>query len=703
MPKDVLFATVQMQTTNKQKFSKTINLNENDIDLQFFPESGELVQGLQSKVGFKAINSKGKGQIVHGEIVDEQDSVVASFNSNLLGMGSFVLPRADSLKGYFARLNGSPDEKQILLYALPKVATIGNLLNVRKRDGEILCSAYSNYLDNDSIYLRISSRGINYYNLKVGLKNNAFTLKLGEDKIPAGIVSFKMMDELERPLAERLFFNDWRKDLINIDISSNKSTFEKRELSSLAFKTTDSKGNAVHANLSLLVINKKQKGEIQNTRQNILSYFLLDSDLKGEIENPGYYFSSDSIKCNDLDALMLTQGWRKYNYSKSINKINYLPERKLSVSGYVSSLFAKEKRKKVNLTMMTFGENKIVSSQLTDSLGRFKFNLDDEYGQRMNILLQTSKKHGKNKNFNIFLNKNKSLPVFFSQARTIDDVEEPIIKYVEKEKERKKIDDAFPLQAGNIQIEEVTVNAYELTPNRKKVMEKFGKPSEVIEGKEILEKEQKWSYGLYSVLLFNYGNKVEITPDSADYLVARVLNSEPTLLVIDGIPVKSYEYEFVPNIPTSTVRSFEIIEYADNFIDLYMDAYPFEDVITAPTVGNVIAIYTYSGKGIYGVIEPIGIKQASVPVFSAPREFYCPKYETDLSKASYKPDLRALVYWNPELLTDSLGYASASFYNADNVGEMMVVVEAIAMDGQIGYKEFEYKVEGSEKEIILDY
>ena len=34
-----------------------------------------------------------------------------------------------------------------------------------------------------------------------------------------------------------------------------------------------------------------------------------------------------------------------------------------------------------------------------------------------------------------------------------------------------------------------------------------------------------------------------------------------------------------------------------------------------------------------------------------------------------------------------------AFYNADKLGEMMVVVEAISLDGRIGYQEYTYEVE----------
>jgi len=48
-----------------------------------------------------------------------------------------------------------------------------------------------------------------------------------------------------------------------------------------------------------------------------------------------------------------------------------------------------------------------------------------------------------------------------------------------------------------------------------------------------------------------------------------------------------------------------------------------------------------------GVFKPEGIIKAAVPVFSAPREFYTPKYANLQPGDWYKPDLRALIDWEP--------------------------------------------------------
>jgi hypothetical protein len=196
--------------------------------------------------------------------------------------------------------------------------------------------------------------------------------------------------------------------------------------------------------------------------------------------------------------------------------------------------------------------------------------------------------------------------------------------------------------------------------------------------------------------MFNFPEQVFIYRGGDGNLYARLHNSEVTLVVIDGIPVKHYDYGLIPGIATSEVKSFELIEYAKNFRSLFCDVVPQACGINAPTEGNVIAIYTYAGKGLGGVRPSVGLKQMSVPVFSPTREFYAPKYDVLKQEDWLKPDLRNLVHWAPNIRTDSVGKSTVSFYNSDNTGRIQVVVEAISETGEIGYQELYFDVNKKE-------
>ena len=693
IPDECQFVTLQMQTKNLCSYSKTIALNEDRLDLQFFPESGELVNGLQSKVGFKAVDYNGKGKHVEGEIINGKGEVLSLFKSNQLGMGSFILTNVDKNTTYSARLKSQSVGRISSIYPLPEVALQGNVLSVVKNGNEILFTASSNYLRNDSIYIRASCRGLVYDDIKGQLQEGVLRFSLPADNLPEGIIAFSLMDNLRHPVAERLYFNERPASRINIAISTDKDIYTQRELTKLYIEATNINGKAVNANLSILVLNKAEMGQIQSMRQNILSYFLLSSDLKGEIENPGFYFKRDISTYDDLDALLLTQGWRKYLYTKPINKISFQPETNLYVAGSVNGVLF-QKKKSAELTLMTFGHHKYVQTQKTDSSGRFNFNINDEYGQNLNVLIQSANNAGKKKNYTIILDKKESPKVDFNHIISIGKVDSVVHKLVEKNIERKKVEDTYKL-SGGILLGEVKVEAYKMTPARKKVMIEIGKPNKVISGEEIQKKEEKWSFGLYSVIQAKFPDIIinrYLGYNEAGYLWARVRNSEPTLVVIDGITVRKEEYFLIPNIPPSEVSSFEIIQNAKNYVKLFLEFNPEATPLDAPSHGDIIAIYTYGGRGIYGAIKPEGIIQAAVPVFSAPREFYAPKYENLQASDWYKPDLRALIYWEPRLIVDSLGKASATFYNADITGEVIVVVEAISENGEIGYHEILYNV-----------
>jgi len=695
------FVNLEMRTDNDQTFSQTVVLDRAYLDLQFLPESGEMVHGLGSKIGFKAVDAQGKGKLIHGDIIDEDDSLIASFRSNQLGMGSFRIMKPDRTRKYYARIKTSNPENPILLHPLPAVAPKGNVMSIEKQENHILLMARSNYLKNDSIFLDISCRGVRLYRIQAVLTlEGTINLRIQSSKLPEGIIAFTMRDHTGQAVAERIYFNERPESRLRIKLATDEKTYKKRELTQLSIEITDTDHQPIPANLSLLVINKKQLGKIQQQRQNILTYFLIDSELRGDIENPGFYFNKDSSMHHHLDALMLTQGWRKYNYSKKNISLSYRPESNLTVSGHVSGVFSRKKSKAAKLTLTTFGNNPTFDTQIADSLGYFRFDLKDEYGQNVNVLLQTAKLSGKKMNYNISLDEKKSPEVDFDLTSTIVELDSVVNFFVEKEFQRKKVESSFSFQTGAILLDEVEVTDYRLTRQREKVIERYGDPDVIIDGKSIMEEEEKWSYGLYSVLKFNFPDDVRIFRNNRGLQYARILGSDATLVVIDGVPVNIEEYSLIPNIPPSEVSSFEIVVCASNFVPLYIKVYG-KPPPPQMSCGGIIAIYTHAQRGIYGANKPKGILHTTIPVFSAPREFYAPKYNTVQARnAQSKPDLRALVHWDPVIKTNHKGSETASFYNGDHVGEMLVVVEAVSENGSIGYREIEYEVKGKEIMII---
>jgi len=218
IPDESKFITLQVQSTNILSRPKTIVLDEDYFDFQFFPESGELVHGLQSRVGFKALDVNGKGKSVSGNIINQKGEFITSFKSNKLGMGSFVLNDVDSTSTYFAQLISKSKEGLSVNYPLPKISSLGNVLSITSTDNKIHMTAASNYYKNDSVFIRIACRGMNYFEIKGRFKAGRLNYSMSENKLPEGIVAFTMMDYTREPVAERLYFNERLDKRINIEL-----------------------------------------------------------------------------------------------------------------------------------------------------------------------------------------------------------------------------------------------------------------------------------------------------------------------------------------------------------------------------------------------------------------------------------------------------------------------------------------------------
>ncbi|MEQ9581138.1 MAG: hypothetical protein RIM68_03110, partial [Arenibacter sp.] len=339
--------------------------------------------------------------------------------------------------------------------------------------------------------------------------------------------------------------------------------------------------------LSIMAINKEHWH--QGKGETIRSYFLLTSELKGEVEEPDFYFRQDVPNSyNDLDALLLTQGWRRYKYPVKRRGAKFFwPQPALAVKGTVRSGFPKSQLvSDADISLVTFGKAPSFYTQETDSMGRFHFLLDDAYGKRMKILLNSKDQEGKKTNYTIFMDTLNSPKVEYEPIISVQKVNPLARAVVRAQQERQKVETIFDSLYGVTQLDEVVVEGYRLTPERQKAYKQFGEPDVVIEGDVLRSKERKWSYGLYSILMFEYGDQVTIEQFSDGFMMANIRGGrgEPTLLVVDGKLLTKEEYEFVPHMPPGIVESVELIKYAKFFVKQYLTVFPETDPLEAPTL-----------------------------------------------------------------------------------------------------------------------
>ena len=358
----------------QESIIRSIPIVLDKIQVQFLPEGGDLIAEAPGKVAFKALNEFGKGADVSGKIVDETGNTVASFESFHLGMGAVEFtPKAG--KSYFAKIEkplGNPD-----LVALPEVSSKGYSLNLKsKKERTLTWSVYA--WQNTELTLVGQTQGEIYYAKKINLKKGTNKVTVDTNNFPIGVAVFTLFDESDKEAAERLVYLNPEKGL-KIQIEPDKQTYAPKEEVKLNIKTTDKDGKPVAANLGLSVVDEQLLAFADDKQDNLLSYILFSSELKGEIQEPFFYFDETQAKAKEaVDYLMLTHGWRRFAwndiYKPSETHVENA-EKISSVYGYVQDV--NKKLCQADVYLIEKGGRRKIAKLRTTSEGYFAFhNID---------------------------------------------------------------------------------------------------------------------------------------------------------------------------------------------------------------------------------------------------------------------------------------------------------------------------------------
>jgi hypothetical protein len=285
------------------------------IQFTTFPEGGNLISGIQSKLAFKAVTINGEPVNIAGTIFEDSTPLL-EFKSTHAGMGSFDFT-PNRGKKYLIRLEEPAIDSTFLL---PEIYPEGISMQLVDRDKESLSFKVSQSpgLKQEIIYLRVQCRGI-VYGMTMAELTKEIIIKVPLSLLPQGIAEVTLFNSSLIPVAERLVYVNQNRKL-NITTELSKEIYPTRGKVALKITVKDENGQPVVANLGVSVSDKIYQNPQDSN--NILTHYYLSTQLKGRIYNPSFYFNnSREDRVEMLDLLMLTQGWRKYVWSESnLNK-----------------------------------------------------------------------------------------------------------------------------------------------------------------------------------------------------------------------------------------------------------------------------------------------------------------------------------------------------------------------------------------------
>lgn len=634
---------------------------EDDFTVDFFPEGGHLFMEIRNKLSFKALNSHGLGEEVSVIIQNNKNEELVTAKSIHKGMGFFFFYPQPGETYKAICTNAANITKE---FVLPQAQTTGYGLSIQPTSQGYAISVLQPLGQQEGkgdFTLMVLLRGAVV--LMDQLENLEETLTIDNKEMPSGILQFLLIDNrTQLPISQRLVFVRNELQTPQVSYNSNKKNYRSREKVNIQLELKDKKGQPLNGNLSVSVTDDKDL--LPDSTQNIVSYLLLSSDIKGHIEDPAYYLRNDNRTNLALDLLMQTQGWTRYDIKDVLSGKMQTPlipiERTNLITGNVKGgVFLNRGAKDVSINVMTL-QPMTVEQFRTDDNGFFSIEGYDVPDSTRFILTAKTKDEGNGLDLTVdsIVYSEKSRVIYskvdFKASEQEEQSNQTLNAYLEKAEQRYVMENGM----RTVHLKEVTIVAKKKRPQHVGLALSH---SSQIYGK-YHDKQDIKAKKAYSIknLLEKITGHVEEKLDEEGNLAIFIKNKKPIVLV-DG----REDYDFLYNGHINDVKDIEI-------------------VIDHPDIPNTVLI-NLDWENMFKRVEKPNIVRFKSLGYQPYKEFYVPKYETKEQRNSTALDLRTTIHWLPSLEVID-GKAEVEFYTADESSVYSVIIEGISEAGNPIYE-----------------
>ncbi|UBM58690.1 TonB-dependent receptor [Marinilongibacter aquaticus] len=642
------------------------------LQVGFFPEGGQSIWGSPSTMGIKITPNSGNGY--QGEVVDSKNQTVSHFKTSKLGIGHFTLTNSKSNPLHVEILGQS--------FSLPVPENDAFMLHVDNSSNDLIKVSLSASKSSmgQKVHFLLQSQGRIYAMESLELEKGQAEFSIKKKNLPTGVYQLTAFDQLQTPRAERLIFisSEPSKSTVKMEIMIGESA------NVLTLKLISEEG--LHGEFSISATDASLYND-SPFQENIESYLLLSSELRGQVESPAYYFKDDSLQTLEaLDDLLLTQGWRRYRWSDIQKEQN--PERDfkefqpLKFAGTLYSDPSKTKTfKNTRISFVDRRGNLAPISIKTNSEGRF--NLPDlDFSGELHLLAKLEGR--KNKNAKGFILWEETFPAFQKgiPVRTKSTGRNHLLSAKAHEL-RGRSDSTI---SKTYQLEGVTVTAakkmdFDLDSQGNTLVKLYDIPDHFIlmDEKNLGNNIIQIIQGRIPSLVISDGPKGFIYSNhrgnslmsGSSFSHSEVFddksggktNDNPPLFLLDGIKVPA------PRDQSSLLMSInpKDIDRIDWLDGVHSAVYGIQG-------GNgVIAIYTKKGNGAAQAVKTETLLQVRLDGFEGYKEYY----ET---QTSMHPDEKGEQLWIPSIKMET--GQNKSFSIDSKYDQLLISIQGILENGQ---------------------
>ena len=640
---------------------------DSSATINFFPEGGNLVAGIDNRLAFSVTNQNGSLNNCSGYIVDETGDTLTFFSPLKFGLGSFNFNPASG-KTYKAIVT-LPGGKTVN-GSLPEIYSSGYVMKVKENgQGQLAITLYRKRLpgENNSQQLTLAahSRQTLHAAERVQLNDNdSTTIVIPKEKLAKGVNHFTVFTENGKPVCERLYFIKPQRS-IDLDLKTDQPSYKNRQKINLSIQALFNKTANDALDLSVSVFHTdslQQPGETT-----IYEYMWLLSDLGGDVESPVYYFSEEADVPAATDNLMLTHGWRKFRWDDILKGdeafIKYLPEvNGHLVSGRVIDSRNGQPAKDITAYLSIAGKPFGFYTSKSDANGWVNFEVKNYYGNSQ-VFIQPG--IGMDSFYRVDITKpfvpKTSLPGYSSYSLTSDLAGQLLRK-------------SIGMQVQNIYAGDSLRNFSD--PLILDTFPFFGRA----EASYKLDEYKRFT--TMEEVLREYVREIGVGARN-DKLIFRIFNplahdfyAGNELLLLDGVPI------------TDVDKIFFYDPLKVKIIDVIRSRY----VVGNSTFNGLASFTTYEGRFDGFELNP-SLVSIDYSGLQLQRQFFSPVYETAEQLQKRVPDFRNTLYWSPAVSTNKEGKTNLEFYSSDLPGRYTVVVQGISEKGELvsGQVAFEVK------------
>lgn len=612
-------------------------------DIQFFPESGSLVENINSRVAFRAVDQSGKGIVGSGFITDDTGDTIVRFAPLHAGLGSFrLLPRKG--RTYMAFMK--PAGGETIPVAFPAVAAEGLVMECHPANDQL--NIYINATGTQSqnlVLLNINPHESHGKELSAKLVNGTATIAIPVSELKDGTSVLRLETSNHEPLLERLFFKRPEKRA-EIVISTDATNYRSRQKVGLDLRI-DSALTHFRNDLSLSVflvdsLQPAVTGELSD-------YLLLTSFLKGRVEDPAYYFLGSGADVQTAtDNLMLVQGYRSI-VKTSETRMRFLPEYEGQlITGKLVDRATGQPVSNKPAFLSAPGENYQLSNAVSDQMGNLSFVLDNNYGSTQ-IIAQADSIYSALINDPFQIDDSLiyvapfSIPGSREQELVFHSVNAQVQHVFEGDRRNQFI---YPLDEDSTSFYGVPdkkffLDDYTRFPTLEEVLKEF----------------------IADVYLKKRGDQYVINLRDIPH---SVVFRDPPLILVDGLPVSD-----IGKLLTLDPLKIKKIEVVNREMTQGSNSY-----------SGVISCSSFNGDLAGYELEKY-VTAVSFPGISFQRRFFSPVYDSPERITAPAADTRNQLYWNPSLVLQNRIKTEQEFYTSDIPGNYLIVVQGISSDGRI--------------------